>query len=204
MSPGGRPVCECKPGHSRNRLTGRCNWVDRQCGGDADCAAGERCVEGVHHVGVRTCEDACVGIACGSGAECVVARAHVGACRCANGFAGKPGERSGCSPVNKDDCQNDAQCDESQVGTIYKSRPVWPPFFINLFFYYVHLVHSELTFLPLLRFARVIRVAAVAYQPAASLNVALAPSAWPGTTWESASVRPGDFSREILTEADAR
>ncbi len=119
LSPRGRPVCECKPGHSRNRLTGQCNWVDRQCGGDSDCAAGERCVEGVHHVGVRTCEDACTGVSCGAGAECLVTRAHFGACRCADGFSGKPGERAGCAPVDRDECQDDGQCDESQVSEIH-------------------------------------------------------------------------------------
>ncbi len=118
VGPDGRPTCQCKPGHQRNRITGRCNWAGLGCKSDEECGAGERCADSAAHAGARSCQDACVGVSCGVGAECVVSRPHVASCRCAEGFTGKPGERAGCSPVDRDECRSDAQCDESQVNIV--------------------------------------------------------------------------------------
>ncbi len=123
LSRRGRPICECREGLARNKLTGQCesyNW----CQSDEECLLTEACKEQV--IDKKTCTDVCASVSCPIGAECF-AKDHKGHCRCSEGFTGRPSERSGCVPVAQDECSSDAQCGESDVCESHQGRKVCTP-----------------------------------------------------------------------------
>ena len=106
----GRPLCTCKEGHTKNKLTGVCEIV-AGCTSDAQCRPSEVCREGVF--GTRTCVDVCNTVVCPSNSICV-ADNHKGFCKCNPGYSGTPDSRVGCFQSVKG-CSNDAQCKEAEV-----------------------------------------------------------------------------------------
>ena len=108
-----RPVCECAPGHSKNKFTGVCEFVSiGLCSSDSECRLTESCQEGTF--GTKQCTDVCSLVTCPKNAVCV-ADNHRGYCKCREGYAGNPDSRQGCSPVSSTACSNDAECNEDEV-----------------------------------------------------------------------------------------
>jgi hypothetical protein len=113
-----RPVCACKDGHSKNKLTGVCEQVSG-CRGDNDCRPSEACREGTF--GTKTCEDVCTAVTCPLNGVCY-ADNHRGFCKCRNGFGGNPDNRVGCTEALTIGCSDDVQCKEDHVCRLFQGR----------------------------------------------------------------------------------
>ena len=86
---GERPVCQCRPGHSKNKFTGVCEPVTG-CASDTDCRPSETCAEAVF--GTKTCTEVCSLVKCPPFSVCV-SKDHRGYCKCQEGYTGVPNSR---------------------------------------------------------------------------------------------------------------
>ena len=84
---GGLPVCACRAGQVKNKLTGRCE-AKSGCASDADCHSTQACRADQGYGAFRTCVDVCAAVSCAQGADCV-AKDHRGYCKCQDGFTGE-------------------------------------------------------------------------------------------------------------------
>lgn len=107
----GFPVCRCKSGYHKNKLTESCAFL-QTCQSDEDCALGKICHEMV--LGTKSCVPACDLVECPQEAKCVV-QDHQAFCRCNNGYHGNPDDRKGCVPINSKACSSNFECSESEV-----------------------------------------------------------------------------------------
>lgn len=117
--------CECKDGFLWDPINSVCEQpTTPNCETDDDCEDSKSCQKDV--LGVNKCFDNCLIFMCPQNSKCVT-RNHKSQCQCLIGFIGNPNDRDGCSPLDKNECFNDAQCKENEicktVGNLKKCLP---------------------------------------------------------------------------------
>lgn len=104
--------CECKDDSLWNPVNSRCEQPSTpNCENDTDCEEEKSCQKDV--LGVNKCVDSCTWFMCPANSKCIT-RKHQSQCECLAGFDGNPNNRDGCVAINKNECNDDAQCRESE------------------------------------------------------------------------------------------
>ncbi|KAK3931322.1 Fibrillin-1, partial [Frankliniella fusca] len=109
----GHPACSCRDGYSWNPVTSVCEKPSLpDCTSDGDCQQVAACRPDA--LGVLKCVPVCAEFTCPPNAICSAA-GHRGQCQCLPDFTGNPNDRTGCSPVTRNECDTDAQCPQSST-----------------------------------------------------------------------------------------
>ena len=106
-------TCACKRDFLRNPITSLCERPTvPDCKSDKDCQQNSICHP--DPLGILKCTPICSQYTCALNSVCVAVN-HKGSCECFPGFTGNPSNRTGCHPININQCSSDVQCSEQET-----------------------------------------------------------------------------------------
>lgn len=113
-------TCACKPEYVWNPVKSICEKPSvPDCNSDVDCEPVSSCQP--DEIGILKCTPVCSHFTCPSNAACI-AESHRGQCHCLTGFTGNPNDRTGCKPIDQNQCNSDNQCPEQEVCTKHEKH----------------------------------------------------------------------------------